>query len=150
MIVLPLLWLCICLLCAVLSLSIVGSARNRIVNSLRQSPESRGLFSFHDGYRIRTVDPIDVLSAMEGHKEYRFDLHPQRVLDGEKEAMNITVDAVRQAFGIPPFTAVGKPGLTQQECLRLLNAFIVYIASQKKSTEPIATSSPSTAATSES
>ena len=144
------LWLCVCCLCTFLAMVIVIAARYLLSKTIRMSPEARGLFAFHDGFRIRTLDPIDVLNAMEAHKEYRFDLHPQRVRDGEKEAMDITVDAVRQAFGIPPFTAVRRPGLTQQECLRLLNAFVVYIATQKKSTEPIATSSPSTEATSES
>jgi hypothetical protein len=140
-------WFFICVLASALMMAIVGFARSRVIARLRRSHPSRGLFSFSDGYRIRSVDPIAVLNAMEAHKEYRFDLHPARVLDGEKEAMDITVNAVRQAFGIPPFTAPGRPGLTHQECLRLLNAFRVHIAVQKKSTESIAISSPSTAAT---
>lgn len=139
-------WFFICLVASASMIAIVAFARSRVIAKLRQSHPSRGLFSFSDGYRIRSVDPIAVLNAMESHKEYRFDLHPARVLDGEKEAMDITVDAVRQSFGIPPFTSPGRPGLTHQECLRLLNAFRVHIAVQKKSTEQIAISSPSTAA----
>jgi hypothetical protein len=140
-------WFFICVLASALMMAVVVFARSIVIDRLRRSPPSRGLFSFSDGYRIRSVDPIAVLNSMESHKEYRFDLHPARVLKGEKEAMNITVDAVRQAFGIPLFTAPGRPGLTHQECLRLLNAFRVHIAVQKKSTESIAISSPSTAAT---
>jgi hypothetical protein len=140
-------WLLICLLASASMMVIVAFARSRVITRLRRSHPSRGLFSFSDGYRIRSVDPIAVLNAMESHPQYRFDLHPARVLEGEKEAMDITVDAVRQAFGIPPFTAPGRPGLTHQECLRLLNAFRVHIAVQKKSTESTAISSPSTAAT---
>lgn len=140
-------WLLICVLASVFMLSIIAFARSRVIAKLRRSHPSRGLFSFSDGFRIRSVDPIAVLNAMEAHPQYRFDLHPARVLDGEKEAMDITVDAVRQAFGIPAFTSPGRPGLTHQECLRLLNAFRYHVAMQKKSTEPIAISSPSTAAT---
>ena len=116
-----------CLLASIAMMVIVAFARWRVIAKLKRSRPSRGLFSFSDGHRIRSVDPIAVLNAMESHKEYRFDLHPARVFEGEKEAINITVDAVRQAFGIPPFTATGRPGLTHQECLRLLNAFCLYI-----------------------
>lgn len=140
-------WILVCLLASISMMCVVAFARSIVVAKIKRSHPSRGLFSFSDGLRIRSVDPIAVLNAMEAHKEYRFDLHPARVLEGEKEAMDITVDAVRQAFGIPPFTAPGRPGLTYQECLRLLNAFRVHIAVQKKSTELTATLSPSTAAT---
>jgi hypothetical protein len=140
-------WLLVCLLASGLMFAIVLFARSRVIAKLRRSHPSRGLFSFSDGLRIRSVDPIAILNAMEAHPQYRFDLHPARVLEGEKEAMDITVDAVRKAFGIPPFTAPGRPGLTHQECLRLLTAFRNYVALQKKSTEPTATYSPSTAAT---
>jgi hypothetical protein len=140
-------WLLICVLASATMFGIVLFARSRVIAKLGHSHPSRGLFSFSDGHRIRSVDPIAVLNAMEAHPQYRFDLHPARVADGEKEAMDITVDAVRKAFGIPAFTAPGRPGLTHTECLRLLNAFRVHIATQKKSTESTATYSPSTAAT---
>lgn len=140
-------WVLICLLASVAMMGVVVFARSRVIAKLKRSHPSRGLFSFSDGLRIRSADPIAVLNAMEAHPQYRFDLHPARVLDGEKEAMEITVDAVRQAFGIPPFTAPGRPGLTHQECLRLLTAFRIHIATQKKSTELTAISSPSMAAT---
>lgn len=140
-------WLLFYILTSVAMMGVVVFARSRVIAKLRRSHPSRGLFAFSDGFRIRSVDPIAVLTTMEAHKEYRFDLHPSRVLEGEKEAMAITVDAVRQAFGIPAFTVPGRPGLTHQECLRLLTAFRIHIALQKKSIESIAISSQFTAAT---
>ena len=140
-------WFMICVLASASMFAVVVFARSVVISRLSRSHPSRGLFSFSDGVRIRSVDPIAVLTAMEAHPQYRFDLHPARVLEGEKEAMDITVDAVRKAFGVPPFVSPKRPGLTHQECLRLLHAFRVYIASQKKSTELNVTSSPFTAAT---
>ena len=128
-------WYSFCILLAVIGIAIVVLVRRRLARSLLQSPRARGLFRFSDGVNFHTVDPIEILNAMEAHPEYRFDLHPGRVRDGEKEAIEITVDAVRTAFKVPAFTKVGTPGLTTQECLRLIGTFNCYCASQKKSTE---------------
>jgi hypothetical protein len=123
-----------CVACALASVAAV-----RVILGRRQSAGHRGLFGFSDGARVRYVDPIAIIVAMEAHPEYRFDLHPSRVADGEKEAIATTVDAVRNAFGIPKFSQVGKPGLTQRECLALFNAFCNFVGTQKKSTESTAT-----------
>ncbi len=118
-------------------------------------PKRRGLFIFNDGFRVREVDPIDVLTRMEAHKAFRHDLHPKRCELGEIEALEILADAVRSAFAVPAYTEPGKPGLTVRECFELYSVFAHYLHSQKKSTKPLqisprvsdATSSESESAT---
>lgn len=108
-----------------------------------------GLFRFHDGAREREVDPIAVLMALEAHPKFRLDLDPRRALeDGDRDAMALMADAVRQAFGVPEFTQPGRSGLTVFECVELLAVFIAYIDLQKKSTSRPPTSPPHTESTS--
>jgi len=115
---------------------------------LQRSP-SRGLFRFSDGLRVREVDPIGVLMALESHPKFRLDLDPKRALeDGDQEAMATMADAVRIAFGVPEFTSPKRPGLTVYECVELLAVFSLYVDSQKKSTKPSPISPASTASTS--
>ena len=105
---------------------------------------NRGLFRFSDGVKVRSIDPIAVLLDMEAHDKYRFDIHPQLVLDGDKEAQVITVDAVRGAFRVGPFIEPGKPGLSFEECLKLWNSFCWFVDNQKKNSEQPRTWPPST------
>lgn len=120
---------------AAAAVGIVAASRILLARKAVRSAKYRSLFQFSDGVNIRAVDPIVVIEAMEAHEQYRFDVHPQRVAEGEKEAIAVTIDAVRRAFAIPAFSKVGVPGLTNNECLQLLNAFTLWIAAQKKSTE---------------
>ncbi len=128
-----------CVVVAVLAIVGVTAARYWADRRFSRSARARGLFEFFDGKRMRTVDPIEVLTKMEEHKEFRFDVHPSGVGDGDKEAIAITVRAVREAFGIPAFSNTGAPGLSTQECLRLFNSFSLWVAVQKKSIESNAT-----------
>ncbi len=100
--------------------------------ALRNDTSHRGLFRFNDGVRVRAVDPIAILTALEQHEVFRFDLHPLRAQEGEDEAFLVIADAVRQAFQVPAFTEAGKPGLTVRECFNLLRAFLFYADAQKK------------------
>lgn len=113
---------------------------NRLAKKLADDPGRRGLFCFHDGAKVRSVDPISVLMEMEAHEHYRFDLTPLRVARGEREAVEITVDAVRKAFGVAEYTKPGTAGLTVQETLQLFNAFCRYLDLQKKSISATPTS----------
>ena len=78
-------WLAMCLLASIAMMAIVVFARSRVIARLKRSHPSRGLFSFSDGHRIHSVDPIAILNSMEAHKEFRFDQHPSRALDGVKD-----------------------------------------------------------------
>lgn len=130
-----LIYLLFVLMTSAITLAVVFAARVVLAKRIARSARYRGLFQFSDGVNLRAVDPISVIEAMEAHEQYRFDIHPQQVAEGDKEAIGITVDAVRKAFAVPAFTKVGVPGLTNNECLQLLNAFSLWVAAQKKSTD---------------
>jgi hypothetical protein len=119
----------------------LGMERARAIRVAEST--DRGLFRFSDGVKVRSIDPISVLMDMEAHDRYRFDIHPQRVAEGDKESQEITVDAVRGAFRVGEFTAVGRPGLTFQECLKLWDSFCWFIDQQKKNSERPPTWQPS-------
>lgn len=130
-------------LCALISLAVVAIVALRAF--FARSPKlHRGLFVFHDGAKIRYVDPIATYLALEQDPEFRFDLHLRRAENGESEAIGIVANAVRKAFAVPAFNRPGQAGLTTAECHRLLVAFVLYIDSQKKSTKPSSTAQQST------
>lgn len=129
------LYLAILVVAVVLSLVLICLVRIVIERRLQRDQSGRGLFTFHDGKRFRSIDPIEVMERMEADEKYRFDLHPKRVSDGDKEAIKETISAVRRAFGVAEFTAIGKPGLTGHECLALWNHFCLFLMNQKKSTD---------------
>lgn len=114
----------------------------------RRRESRRGLFVYSDGKRVRSVDPISAILTLEAHKDFRFDRHPKQAADGDKEAIAICADAVREAFSVPAYSAPGKPGLTVAECYSLLQAFGRYVALQKKSISLSATFAQSTVSTS--
>jgi hypothetical protein len=124
---------------AVLFLVLISLTRVMLEAKGKRSAESRGLFEFSNGVRIVAVDPIEVVTAMEEHDRFRFDVHPTLLEDGDKEAIAITVDAVRHAFGVPAYHSPKQPGLTNKECIALYDAFCIWLARQKKSTESVAT-----------
>lgn len=102
-------------------------------NQRQIAERNRGLFRFSDGGdRIRSVDPIVVLMKFESHEKFRLDLHPLRAFEGEREATEILIDAVRSAFSVPEYSSPGQSGLTAQECLDLFRAFVFYVDAQKK------------------
>jgi hypothetical protein len=96
--------------------------------------DERGLFLFHDSQKWRTVDGLETLRA--------FFLLPQDRFDWDTASDNLkqpfaTVqvatikrisDAVREVFNLPP------SGLTETECVTLLNEFRGWIGDVKKNT----------------
>lgn len=120
---------------AILLLVLVSLARVFIESRQKRSAASRGLFEFSNGVQMVAVDPIEVITAMEEHDRFRFDVHPKLLEDGDKEAVAVTVDAVRFAFGVPAYINPKMPGLTNKECIALYDAFCIWLAHQKKSTE---------------
>jgi hypothetical protein len=107
---------------------------NRKIPVVPVARNRRGLFRFGDGAKIREIDPIEVIAAMESHPEFCFHLHPKRCERGESEAFLVLADAVRKAFRVPEYSQPGEPGLTVRECWELYCVFARYVYSQKKST----------------
>ncbi len=101
----------------------------------RRRDSRNGLFRFNDGINNRSVDPIATLLALEGHKELRLDIHPYQAREGIQSGIRICVDAVQSSFGVLPYTDPKLPGLTVTEMLNLLDAFIYYCNTQKKSSD---------------
>lgn len=144
--------LCGSIIASALMLGAVVAVRYILLRRTRRQHDAhRGLFVFSDGGRqLRAVDPILALLALEEHAKFRFDRHPKAAAEGEREAIEICVDAVRTAFGVPEYSKPNQPGLTVGECLQLLRAFMHYVASQKKSTDRSPTAPQSTESTSSS
>lgn len=137
-------------LLSILAVSLLIISARVILNwrARRKSSQYRGLFRFSDGVRVRAVDPIAILIALEAHKSFRFDLHPLRAQEGEPEALEIIADAVRQAFDVPAYSQPKHPGLTIRECYDLFRSFIFYADAQKKNIKPTPISAESTGPTS--
>jgi hypothetical protein len=114
----------------------------------RRANRRRQIFRYFDSTAWRQCDPIETLMRIQSHPKYDYHLHPQMVDDGDREAIEITVDAVRSAFGVVPFDASTGIGMTVSETLELLSAFCVYLDVLKKSTRTTVTSLLPTAPTS--
>ncbi len=118
----------------------------------RRRDTRNGLFRFNDGINNRSIDPIATLLALEGHKELLLHIHPNQAREGIQSGIRICVDAIQASFGVLPYTDPKLPGLTVTEMLNLLDAFVYYCNTQKKSsdTSPMsqATSEESTSSTS--
>jgi hypothetical protein len=128
-----LLYLACCLLFAILGLLLVFGLRKWLDSRIEIKAANRGLYLFHDGKQMRAVDPISVLTALEDHDKFRFDVHPQRVQEGDREATSILVDAVRKAFGVPVYSSPKTAGLIERECIELYWHFCHWLQLQKKS-----------------
>lgn len=114
---------------------------------LRQK-RTREIFQFWDGTTNRRADPLGLWLKLQSHSTYNLTTHPAMVDSGDPEALKITIDAVRDVFGVKSFE---DGGLTAQECLTLLVGFFLYLESQKKSTNmPQTQPSPSEQMSSES
>lgn len=102
----------------------------------RRANRRRQIFRYFDGSTWRQCDPIETLLKLQSHPKYDYRIHPQMVDDGDREAIEITCDAIRVAFGVRPFDAATGSGITVSETLELLAEFCVYLEALKKSTEP--------------
>lgn len=110
------------------------------------------IFRYWDGTRMRGADPLLVFRTMIAHPTFDLEKHTElmRVPDVkvQMEAVQITVDAVREILGVNAWSEAGGGGLADREVLALLDQFIIYTANLKKNgsgqqTWPDATVSPS-------
>jgi hypothetical protein len=95
-------------------------------------PTKRGLFKWNDGVNWHQSDPVATLMDFENHPRYIIDEHSNKVVAGDPEAKKLTVQAVTDVFKVGDYSEPGKPGLTYQEKLDLMQAFIRYCNAQKK------------------
>lgn len=97
----------------------------------------RAIFQFWDGKQDRAADPMVIHRALLAHSEFNWETTPALIdVDNDhisSDALRVTADAARKAFGVPEFAS---GGLTESELLQLLVQFSLYLTSLKKSTNP--------------
>ena len=103
-------------------------------------PDRRAVFRFFDGTSDRVADPIATMRALH-RTEANLERDPAAADDGDHDATERLVNAVRDAFRVDPYWEFNgdRGGLTDGECLALLLTFSAYTDALKKNTEPPAT-----------
>lgn len=95
--------------------------------------DQRGLFRFYDGRRWQNADPLSVARALFTDPEFDWDETPLLLQTGQAvvqlQAVATIARAVRLAFGLTPFA---DEGLSELECLELLEEFRRYLGDVKK------------------
>jgi hypothetical protein len=109
----------------------------------------RLLFRYHDGAQWQAIDPLVAVIGLSEHPQYRGDLHPRLVEQGDQEAIQITLRAVKDVFRVQDYDRNTGLGLTLGEQLQLLYTFSRYLELLKKSTDlsPIPPSSMASTST---
>jgi hypothetical protein len=109
----------------------------------------RLLFRYHDGSKWQAIDPLVAVMGLSDHPQYRADLHPRLVEQGDQEAIQITLKAVKDVFRVEDYDHRTRRGLTLGEQLQLLYTFSRYLELLKKSTDlsPISPSSMASTST---
>lgn len=103
---------------------------------------NREVFTYFDGLKARSADPIVVFRMLKDDKTFNMDVHPALVDAGDVDAIGITAAAVRSAFGVKSLDA---GGLTEQECVALLLDYFAWVEDVKKKLSGPVTSPESTA-----
>ncbi len=111
----------------------------------RRWNKRRLIFRFHDGRRIRRVDPVEIALALHEHPEYLPE-HLGEASDGHLGAQRTVAQAACDVFGVQPLSEKG--GLTVAERIELMQAFDLYLLALKKNTVASRISRSSTASTS--
>ncbi|MBX3422210.1 MAG: hypothetical protein KF752_11705 [Pirellulaceae bacterium] len=115
------------------------------LRSRRRVRSSPRIFAYFDGQRWRSIDPIEVIHALETHPKYLPAKHLQQAKNGNREAIEIIAGAVSDIFGVQPY-ADGR-GLTIAERKSLLDTFYLYCQAVKKNIKPGSIAALSTDAT---
>jgi len=97
----------------------------------------RQIFKFYDGIRSRTADPLHVWAMLQSDPKLEMERHVKELkspLDQVSATALLVIEAaVRRAFEVPQFV---DGGLTAQECVELLLAYDLWLADQKKTSNP--------------
>ncbi len=90
---------------------------------------TRGIFRFWDGQRDRTIDPFEILRAIENDPEFVLERDGALLVVGDDDSIQKTVRCVRRAFVVKHFN---EGGLLEAECLELIERFYEFLSSLKK------------------
>ena len=114
-----------------------------MLNWLRQKimARRRSIFTFWDGRKIVSDDPMRIFRALLAHPKFDWNTHPHFIdtygRDPKSHEDRETVlDAVCEVFGVQRFHPETQAGLTEEELLSLLWAFTSYCDKKKASTNP--------------
>ena len=103
------------------------------------SLDRRRIYRYHDGQRIRAVDPLATYRALDRHPAFLLDRHVATLLKASSgelsfadarerrdfhEATEACVAAARDIFGVPSFE---KGGLPEADCVALVLLFLACI-----------------------
>lgn len=107
---------------------LISWIRNRFYN------RGRAIFRFWDGSTSRRIDPMVVYRRLLEHPEFDWETTPLLIDVHEEavaaDAIRLSADAVRVAFEIPELSET--KGLTEIECVQLLQLFVQYLTALKK------------------
>lgn len=89
---------------------------------------ARNVFRFFDGQRMRAVDPFTVYLALDRHPTFEWG-HIVDATNGDAEATEKVVGAVREVFGIP---SSQENCLTAREVCQVMDDYAEWIEASKK------------------
>lgn len=113
----------------------------------KRGENERTIFRYSDGRSNRAIDPMTAYRLLATHPTFIWRDHPRR-LERDQEALQITLQAVRDTFGVSPLSTDGRSGLSEEETLGLLLKFSVYLETVKKNGNHLLILPPPTARTS--
>jgi hypothetical protein len=105
----------------------------------KNTDAERGIFTFRIGPQTYRVDPVAAIFTLKDHPDFDWGKDPIAADNGDKAAMNRTMQAVADAFGL---LGLDKGGATIAERMQLLLEFSAWCDAQKKSIEPSPMPSP--------
>lgn len=100
--------------------------------SQRRAKSSTRIFAYFDGQKWRSIDPIQVIYALENHPKFSAEKHLEDAQKGDRQAVEIIADTVCDVFGVKPYE--DGQGLTIAERKGLLDTFYLYCQAVKKNT----------------
>lgn len=103
--------------------------RNRLMNRRRK------IFTYWDGCKNVSVDPLLVWRMILGHPQFNPEVHGPAYDRGDEDAWRVVQKCARDVFQVPVYSGMGKPGLTELELDSLFKRFMLYMDGLKKSTK---------------
>lgn len=122
----------------------------------RKRQQVRAIFHYWDGRDEIGSDPMELLQRVARHPKFRPEKHYELVVRPPKipdtvdealrkamkdewdEAYQITIQAIREVFGLPVFRELNgqRVGLTNDELLGLFGTLCQYVTDEKKNGSP--------------
>jgi len=95
-------------------------------------PTERDIFTFHDGTRTRSKDPMKIWSAMWADEDIDVSELLKRMGRNELEAVNELVTSARKWMNLPDYNEEDGTGLTDLEMCRVIYRWFEYVMELKK------------------